>query len=324
LRSEIFGPKRFKSLYQTGEDALGIRELHVMQTPSIMLLPKDATGCPVLSIDGTCLEKRRNWIEARNRCIFYMVSLLAEDEMSQTEGAVLLYKMDSPPSLPLRFKVVHLLSHEQISHEVESQINFGDKTHVHVGSSNDELASQLEIFGMNKAGLPRFLNGKWGLGKFLQWQEYRTRMEFQIPLGVGGRDHLEIYDEFPAIKPYSLLLLDNEKTERSRRLNVVHCRRKRDQKRLKSDALKEECTELKGEHKELLQESRRLQDLVRTAVAMVEHVEEEQGDLTTARAETSSPSWSIADFSETLDSFSAVQWWLGSDSPSPVGGMTGP
>jgi hypothetical protein len=30
LRSESFGPKRSDSLYQTGEDAMGIRELHVM------------------------------------------------------------------------------------------------------------------------------------------------------------------------------------------------------------------------------------------------------------------------------------------------------
>jgi hypothetical protein len=48
LRAESFGPKRFDSLYQTGEDALGIRELHVLQTQSIVLLPKDAQGCPVL------------------------------------------------------------------------------------------------------------------------------------------------------------------------------------------------------------------------------------------------------------------------------------
>jgi hypothetical protein len=52
----------------------------------IMLLPKDAQGCPVLSIDGTCLEKRSNWVDNRDRCIFYMFSLLAEDEMSQRKG----------------------------------------------------------------------------------------------------------------------------------------------------------------------------------------------------------------------------------------------
>jgi hypothetical protein len=133
----------------TGEDALETRELKVLQNDSIIFRPKDAEGCPVLSIDGSCLEKRRPWIEARDRCIFYMFSLLAQDDnMSPTEGAVLLYKMDSPPFdsldvaflerlanvLPLRFKAVHLLSHEPLSNFVDSRINFGDETYVHVSS----------------------------------------------------------------------------------------------------------------------------------------------------------------------------------------------
>jgi hypothetical protein len=338
LRSETFGPKRFRSLSLTGEDALGTRELHVMLTQTIMLLPKDAQGRPVLSIDGSCLEKRRIWTEARDRCVFYMFSLLAEYDMSQTEGAVLLYKMDSPPfhsvdvaflerlatSLPLRFKAVHLLSHEPISHDVESQINFGDASYVHVGSSNDELASQLEELGMNKAGLPKYLNGKWGLSKYLRWQEFRTRMEFKIPLGYNRRDYSDVYDDhFPAIKPYSLLP-ENKRTEIYRRFNVVHCRRKRDQRRVEVDTLEEECTELRGNINELLKENRRLEDLVRTAVAMVGRVEEEHGDPISAQIEASSPSWSSAEFSETLDSISsAVQWRLASYSPSLSGKMTG-
>jgi hypothetical protein len=160
-----------------------------------------------------------------------MFSLLAEDEVSQTEGAVLLYKMDAPPfhsidvaflgrlatSLPLRFKAVHLFSHESISHAVESQINFGDETYVHVGPSNDELASQLEEFGMYKASLPKYLDGKWGLSKYLRWQEFRTRMEWRIPLGFSGRDRSEAF-AFPGFRPYTLL---SEKTETYRLLNVI-------------------------------------------------------------------------------------------------------
>jgi hypothetical protein len=44
-------------------------KLEVLQSGSITLLPKDAEGSPVLSIDGTCIEKRRAWIEARDRCM---------------------------------------------------------------------------------------------------------------------------------------------------------------------------------------------------------------------------------------------------------------
>jgi hypothetical protein len=100
LRSEIFGRKRFRSLSMTGEDALETRELKVLQNDSIILLPKDGEGCPVLSLDGSCLEKRRNWIEARDQCIFYMFSLLAEDKVSQTEGAVYSTRCIHRPLIP--------------------------------------------------------------------------------------------------------------------------------------------------------------------------------------------------------------------------------
>jgi hypothetical protein len=285
LRSETFGLKRFQPLSMTGEGALEARELKVLQNDSIMLLPKDAHGCPVLSIDGSCLEKRRDCIEYRDRCIFYMFSLLAEDEVSQTEGAVLLCKMDSPPfhsldaaflerlanSLPLRFKAVHLLSREPIPNDVKSQINFADETYVHVGSSNDELASQLEEFGLNKAGLPKYLNGKWGLSKFLHWKELRTRMEWRIPLGFSGRDRSEAFD-LPAIKPYTLLPHE-EKADRDRRLNVIHCRRKRDLIRVELGNLEEECAELRETREGLVEEHSRLEDLMKVAIETVERVE---------------------------------------------------
>jgi predicted RNase H-like nuclease (RuvC/YqgF family) len=103
-------------------------------------------------------------------------------------------------------------------------------------------------------------------------------------------------------------------------LNVVHCRRKRDHKRVDVDALEEECTKLKEKSKHLLQENRRLEHLVRTANAMVERMEEEQGDPTSAQAETSLPPWSSAELSETRDSIStAVQGLLGLYSPSSAG-----
>jgi hypothetical protein len=288
LRSETFGSNRFRSLSLTGEDALGTRELKIMQSDSIILLPKDDEGCPVLSIDGSCLEKRCHWIEARDRCIFYMFSLLAEDDISQTEGAVLLYKMDSPPfhsidvaflerlatSLPLRFKAVHLLSHEPISHDVESRIIFEDETYVHVGSSNDELAAQMETFGMHKAGLPQYLNGKWGLSKYLQWQELRTRVEWKIPFGYHRRRDQSYAFDLPGIRPYTLLP-EKEKSETCRRLNVLNCRRKRDQKIIYVDALQEDCVELREILERLLEENRRLEELMRVAIAMVERVEEE-------------------------------------------------
>jgi hypothetical protein len=220
-----------------------------------------------------------------------MFSLLAEDKVSQTEGAVLLYKMDSPPfhsldvafleslanSLQLRFKAVHLLSTKRILNDVESRINFADEIYVHVSSSNHELASQLEESGMYKAGLPKYLNGKWGLSEYLYWSELRTRTEWRIPLGFSWRDYLSMCNDFLAIKPYTVLP-DEEKAERNRRMNVIHCRRKRNQRRVELDDLAEECADLRKTREDLLKEHRRLEDLVRVAIETVERVEGEQCD----------------------------------------------
>ncbi len=65
---------------------------------------------------------------------------------------------------------------------------------------------------------------------------------------------------------------------------------------------------------------------MRTAVEMVEKVEEEeqQSNPTSAQAETSSPSWSSAAFSESRDLIStAIQGSLGLYLPSLAGEMTG-
>jgi hypothetical protein len=120
LRSDSFGSQKFESLNQTGEGALERRELTALQTGFLNLLPNDQQGCSILWIDGACLPPD----DIRDRCIVYMFSLLAENERSQRDGAVLLYKLNSPhfdlinvnflerlaDIMPLRFKSVHLLS----------------------------------------------------------------------------------------------------------------------------------------------------------------------------------------------------------------------
>jgi hypothetical protein len=131
---------------------------------------------------------------------------------------------------------------------------------------------------MDKTGLPKYLNGKWGLSKYLYWQELRTRTEWRIPLGFSGRDLLSMYNDFPAINPYYTVQPDEEKAERNRRMNVIHCRRKRDQKRVELDDLSEECADLRETQEGLLEENRRLVDLVKVAIGTVERVEGEQCD----------------------------------------------
>lgn len=279
LRAKYFGPKRFEPLHQTGEAALRRKDLSILITGFITLLPNDADGCAVLWIDGSRLPEGS--VDAnRDRCLFYMFSLLAETEQSQKKGAVLLYRMDDSStvsnipsdvleqlasSLPIRFKAVHLVSQRPISSDITASMSFGNHLYIHIGTSKEELSHKLETFGLRKENLPRYLNGDWGYSKFIQWQELRTRMEWRVPLGLSGRE--ASLARFPTLRPFDALP-DAEREERSRRLNVMHCRRKKYRILVETDLLREQAKELEDEQEELQKENKKLQELLLKAIAL--------------------------------------------------------
>jgi hypothetical protein len=217
---------------------------------------------------------------AVNMCLFYMFSLLAESEKGRGTGAVILYQIDtSSPrqrisikylerlvcSLPLRLSAVHILSSSPVLASIESEMSsFCHEVFVHDNGPLENMASALEDFGFVKTSLPKSIDGEWGLSMFIQWQELRTRIEFQLPLGNSAKNSSSLA-AFPGLKDYRELSPSDENTERDRRLNVIHCRRKRDHTRIHVDLLEEECVDLTLQRKRLLDENARLADLVERA-----------------------------------------------------------
>ena len=194
LRSAVFGKTlAYKPIDQTGEGALERKDLTNLGTGFLSLLPNDSSGAPVLWLDSWRIRAGASE-QSLEKCLFYMFSLLAENEASQTSGATLLYFMSQPPfkgidleflerladSLPIRFKAVHLLSTRPVIPNLQSHIRFGDQVHVHVElTQKEKLADRLESFGLlSRANLPKRLGGAWGYEKFVQWQELAD------PIGV--------------------------------------------------------------------------------------------------------------------------------------------
>jgi hypothetical protein len=289
IRCRTFGAKAFASIYQTGEDALDRKDLFALGSGFLKLLPDDAEGCPVLFVDTSSLRSSSP-DECRDRCIFYLFSLLSENIMSQKEGAVLIYNLEPNPfslvnlsffeslnhCMPMKFKDVHLLSNQNPSIDVHSKMQLGKRTHLHVSPSKNSLRVALEAFGMSSEGLPCYVNGSWGYEMFVQWQELRTRMEFRIPVGLSGRDGATALD-FPAVRAYAILP-DDEKTERKRRLNVIHSRRKRDRERIERGVLHEHVSQLKEEQDKLKQDNLLLTDLSRAARSIVQQLHDGQAE----------------------------------------------
>jgi len=130
------------------------------------------------------------------------------------------------------------------------------KVHVHASNSKDALLSALETFGMIKPNLPKFVNGDWGYETFVQWQEYRTRMEWRIPLGWSGRK-CENKSNFPGIR--SDTQLEADVTERKRRMDLIHFRRKQNRDRVAIAILKENYADLQDEQNTLRLENQQLE-----------------------------------------------------------------
>lgn len=125
LRSSTFGTKKFDFLHQTGEGALSRREITVVASGFVQLLPYDAEGCSVVLIDAVRLQEVSWKALALRRLLFYIFNVASENEQSRKCGVVLLLHMgDSLDkdkividflrvialSFALRCKSVHLLS----------------------------------------------------------------------------------------------------------------------------------------------------------------------------------------------------------------------
>jgi hypothetical protein len=278
LRTNTFGKKKYFALDQTGGGALERKVLATLGTGFINILPNDGEGCPVIFIDSMRLRQKDSK-ESIHRCLFYMFSLLAEHVQSQTGGVTLLYYLrDADPliltflkrladTLPIRFKIVHLLSLCSLPLHLTSQITFAREVCVHVAGTMALLGAALQARGFEQANLPKRIGGEWGYDKFVHWQELRIRFEWKIPAGQSGRSGLGIGFNFSDIQPYSALT-EEEKIERDRRMNVIHSRRKRDRERVEIDALEEEYMVQREKQKKLRRENEELEGLYRKAMAL--------------------------------------------------------
>lgn len=292
VRDLIFEGRAYFPLNQTGEGALDRRDLSVLGTAYLMCLAKDSHGRAVLVCDGTRLS--RSTRQSRLRTSFYMYSIAAETKLSQTSGIVLLYVMTEPSfdrankecldtvlsAIPACIRDVHLLRYPSDSSEQGFSIKMDPamlhqfrqiaKNQVipHVTSSRATISKRLEPYGLIGDELPKAIGGKFGYDRFVQWQELRTRYEWDLPAGVSNKQAADLFD-FSKVTPLSKLT-EAERLERKRRLNVVHSRRKRERERIEIEVLNEQCDEQQERKKSLHREYHRLKTLVHRANALVQ------------------------------------------------------
>lgn len=276
LRLDVFRDKKYLAMTQTGEGTLQRRtDLSLLDAGFVQLLPHDDEGCSVVFIDTTCLNGT-NLTARVNRCLFYMFSLATENVKSQRHGVSVIIKTTGKgkfllggvdlgflerisDSLPLKIKAFHILNDTVEPHtHFECNLANDNALYVHHVRSKEEGYRTLKGFGFRTDGLPRCVNGTWGTSQFTLWQELRARVEWNIPLGLSGRD----VQNFPAIKPYDI---HEDKVERGRRLSAIHSRRKRGRKRIEQGILEDQVADSDEINKRLRKENEKLECLIRRA-----------------------------------------------------------
>lgn len=290
VRKEIFNERALLPMDQTGDGALDRRDVGALQSAYLIQAPNDAEGCSVLCCDGSRLQKSSR--TSRFRCTFYYWSVISENCLSQTSGYCLLYSVTEPSfdrankecleqvlkAIPVKLKRIHIVGipSKEVG-GVDSYIDgpvketremllsvFENKCVVNVENSRHSLLTSLERCGFARSGLPRSLGGLWGLEEFVQWQELRVRHEWELTIGAGSRETAEQYS-IPANRSPAADTTEEEKTERKRRMNVIHSRRKRERERIEVEVLNDRVEEERELGERLREEGERLQALVNQA-----------------------------------------------------------
>jgi hypothetical protein len=233
--------------------------------------------------------------------MFYAVSIVCENDMTQNDGCVVLSVFSTPKldqttreitkflfqAFPFKVHLNHVVNcpsqsvertglktyflHKLVPLLLKLVGSFvGEKTVIHVGDSAEDLRQNPEGYGLGKESLAKCMGGTWSYAAFPQWQDLRMRYEWDLPAGTGNKDS-EITYEY-TVEHYCILS-EEDKVERKRRLNVLHSRRHRERQKIEATVLREQVEELKESNGSLATHNLHLEELIEQAKAEVAKME---------------------------------------------------
>ena len=187
-RKALFGARAFFPLDQTGSGALLPRDVEVLASHYVKILPYDRQGRAVVIynravLPDDCLP------ESILRALFYACQIVSETELSQKQSFVSLV-MDTPEchakpinmaefqvsrdivqtAMPLHSNGLHWICPLWLSGEIPSIANhfvnsmIRNNSTVHAANTPEEMVAILEELGLSKSGVPCELGGLWTEG----------------------------------------------------------------------------------------------------------------------------------------------------------------
>ena len=296
-RKQLFGSRAFLPMNQTGEGTLNRDDSGALARAFFSIMPNDHFGRCVLRLDPS--KRADTSTESRKRVIFYIMSIACENDMTQKDGVVIMNMFSEPQldqtsremaeiikdALPCRLHRFHIINTPDRSGKksavkvflntfVPAMLNFvgrdafiGSHAIVHAGKDNEDLVQELSRHGLTKDHLPTWMGGAWEYEGYMQWLDLRLRYEWNLPVTAACQKYVDNVPNYKA-KQFSELT-EEEKTERRRRMNVYHSRRKRVRQKIESEVLNDQVLELKHSNEKLVEDNRRLEELIEKANVVV-------------------------------------------------------
>ena len=209
-RKRLFGPDRaFLPLTLTGTGALTEQDLLTLRAGFPALLPDLSTGHKCFFFDR---RKQVPNVTTENflRSLFYIFKILAQEELSQVDGAHAFALAVTPrrkekveydkvhPSASLVSKVfpvrlkIHLLSHpnqkrQSFAAEVMNGLSCSLRKYfsawmniqLHVETEPNQLRDELLALGLPLSGIPLSVGGQWKYEDFAEWCEEQMLVEHE-------------------------------------------------------------------------------------------------------------------------------------------------
>ena len=282
LRQEIFGERAFLPMCQNGHGALTRKDIVLLKSGVVVLLPNDSEGRSVVMEDrNRIIDDNAVTQHAKLRCLFYVLSLLSDNRKRNEDEFVWLSVLIAPRAthmwnefaaksleiidcFPIRLKAAHLLVYppktwkKAVIDDVVSftvslfDSKYGKRTILHSGTKENDMAEKLHPFGINKVCLPATLGGSWVYECWITFLRQQCEYELARDESVGSHANTV---KASRTQP----LTEAEKKPHRRSLNTIYSRQKRERQNAKVGRLKEQYIELKASNQALTADNARLE-----------------------------------------------------------------
>jgi len=298
IRLALFDKQALLPMQQTGEGALSREDTVALSAAFIVLLRNDNHGRPVLLLEPSRIQV--DDLPTLKRLSFYMGHVMSETEpVAQSSGCVILLVVNSPTdmderigqcvnvirqSLPLHIQCLRIIFTAEYSARTSPQslsaqayqFMQANSLHTlnvvtHTGSSNSKLLASLQQVGLAKESLPPSIGGTWSYERFNGWQDMRIRYEWQLPIR-GAKEHGAAPVPKYTVEPLNQLS-EASKTERKRRLHILHSRRSRGRKKIETSVLADQVSDLRARNEKVRRNNSRLEQILQEATDYIENLE---------------------------------------------------